>query len=120
SLLAEYINQKEQQTAIAIYGLTYCMIAIVYNLMWNYALNRQMTIPGSNKDYLKAIKKIYNIGIFFPLAGLVISFFNIWLALVVFGIMFIVYAFPGIFAEKVMRWNTRNLTPIPPDINLNG
>ena len=103
SLLAEYINQKEQQTAIAIYGATYCFIALVYYLMWNYAYKKKFTAPDTDEKFLKATKRIYVVGIFYTLFAFATSFVSVILALVLYTLMFCIYFSPEYFAKRLMK-----------------
>lgn len=103
SLLAEYINQSEQQTAIAIYGITYCFMALVYDLMWNYAYKFKFTNPDVDDKFLKAIKRIYDIGIFYTLFAFAVSFVSVIAGLVLYTLMFCIYFFPEHFAKRLMK-----------------
>ena len=103
SLLAEYINQEEQQTAIAIYGVTYCFIALVYYLMWNYAYKNKFTVPDADEKILKGTKRIYVVGIFYTLFAFAISFASVILALVLYTFMFCIYFSPEYFARRLMK-----------------
>jgi uncharacterized membrane protein len=104
SLLAEYINQKEQQTAIAMYGITYCFMALVYDLMWNYAYKYKFTIPTTDDKFLRAIKRIYDIGIFYTLFAFAVSFISVIAALILYTLMFCIYFFPEHFAKRLMKF----------------
>lgn len=103
SLLAEYINQSEQQTAIAIYGITYCFMALVYDLMWNYAYKYKFTNPEVDDKFLKSIKRIYDIGIFYTLFAFAVSFVSVIAGLVLYTLMFCIYFFPEHFAKRLMK-----------------
>ena len=103
SLLAEYIGQNEQQTAIAIYGVTYCLMALVYDLMWNYAYRNKFTLPNADERILRAIKRIYDVGIFYTLFALVVSHFSVIAGLVLYALMFAIYLYPEHFARRLMK-----------------
>lgn len=106
SLLAEYISEAEQQTAIAIYGITYCLMALVYAIMWNYAYKFGFTTPDSDPRFLRAIKRIYDIGIVYTVVTLGISFVSVLATLILYTFMFIIYSFPEFFARKVMQFGS--------------
>jgi uncharacterized membrane protein len=103
SLLAEYINQAEQQTAIAIYGITYCFMALVYDLMWNYAYKYKFTNFDVDDKFLRAIKRIYDIEIFYTLFAFAVSFVSVIAGLVLYTLMFIIYFFPEHFTKRLMK-----------------
>ena len=106
SLLAEYINQPEQQTAVAIYGATYVFMALVYDLMWNYAYKNKFTVPDTDEKFLRAIKKIYDVGIFYTVIAFAVSFVSVIAALVLYTLMFCIYFFPEHFAKRLMKFNS--------------
>jgi uncharacterized membrane protein len=105
SLLAEYINQEEQQTAIAIYGITYCFMALVYDLMWNYAYKYKFTLPDADDRILRAIKRIYDVGIFYTLFAFAVSFVSVIAGLVLYAFMFAIYLYPEHFARRLMKFS---------------
>ncbi len=109
SLLAEYINQNEQGTAVAIYGITYCFMALVYDLMWNYAYKYKFTDPNVDAKFLKAIKRIYDVGIYYTLFSLAVSFISVVAGLVLYILMFIIYFYPEHFAKRLMKFNEHKI-----------
>lgn len=106
SLLAEYINQEEQRTAIAIYGITYCFMALVYDLMWNYAYKYKFTNPDVDDKFLRAIKRIYDIGIYYTLFAFAISLLSVVAGLVLYTLMFIIYFYPEHFARRLLKFSS--------------
>lgn len=107
SLLAEYIGKNEQQIAVAIYGITYCFMALVYALMWNYAYKNKFTVPDVNDNLLRAIKKIYDIGIIYTLIALAVSFLSVIGGLILYTLMFAIYLYPEHFATRLMKFNSK-------------
>ncbi len=81
-ILSEYFNKPGANVACAVYGGTFVLISIGYNLVWrSIAGNRALLKPGASEASISKITKNYALGTPLYAAATVCAFINIYLTL---------------------------------------
>ena len=63
-LVAEYLDEPGEQTAVIAYSLTFVVMAVIYNLMWRYASRGRRLIRDDVPDSrVRAISQAFNPGV---------------------------------------------------------
>jgi uncharacterized membrane protein len=101
AILAEFLD-KENQIGIILYGFTYFMIASLYYFIWSYAYNNRLLEEG-DQEYFKSIKKTYQYASIYTFITFFICFLSTPVAIVMYVLMFFVFAFPQAFAKKLQQ-----------------
>lgn len=106
AILAEFLD-KENQIGIILYGFTYFMIATLYYFIWSYAYNNRLLEEEGDQEYFKSIKKTYQYASLYTLITFLICFLSTSIAIMMYALMFIVFAFPKAFAKKLQQINQK-------------
>ena len=85
-LLAEYLTPgtpwPNQRVAGLVYGGTYVLIAVAFNLLWWYAVrNRRLLDETVHPRHTQALSNDYRYGVPLYLVAFALAFFNVWLSL---------------------------------------
>lgn len=99
ALISRYIGTVHQQTAVSIYAGNFFLMGSAMACLWTYANSKGFT-KHESPQLLRAATKLY---IFASvLSGIIfmVSFLNIVITLILFGIMFLVFVFPK---DKIRR-----------------
>jgi len=96
AVLAEFI-QTEGRTALLIFGFKYIMIAFAAYFICRYAYNHFLVEDGS-REYFCFIEKTYFYSIFYTVFVFPVGFISIPAAIVLYIVMFAVFALPDNFA----------------------
>jgi uncharacterized membrane protein len=76
-LVAQYLRQPGQQTAVVAYAATFLVMAIVYNVWWRYASTGRRLIAEDVPDTtLRAISRAFNFGPPLYALAFVVAFFS--------------------------------------------
>jgi len=100
-VLADYAQEADQQTAIALYGATFVVMAISYFSMWTYAHRKKLLDENIDEGKRKAIHRMYSMGIVYTLLTLAITFMNFYVSLIFYVLLFALFFIPEIFSEKI-------------------
>ena len=93
ALLAEYMQQADQQqTAALVYGGLFTLTAIMFNLVWWYAIRRKLTDENLRMSHQRNMAVRYLPGPLLYLTGTLLAFVSAWLSLAVYISMAIFYA----------------------------
>lgn len=95
AILAEFI-QTEGKTALLIFGFNYIMIAFAAYFICRYAYNNFL-VEETNSEYFYFIEKTYFYSIFYTIVVFCIGLISILTAIVLYIIMFAVFALPNNF-----------------------
>ncbi len=106
AILAEYFT-KEGNTALAIFGGNYVMMAISSYAICAYAYNHSL-IDEESRIFFRAMKRTYALSIPYTLIALGVCFISIPGAICLYVILFAVFAFPREFAERLMKKNAKS------------
>lgn len=101
AILAEYL-ETEGKLAIAIFGFNYFMIAIASYWICAYSYNRHL-IDEDDRELFHCIKLSYGYSIFYTLIAFGVCFISIPAAIVLYLLLFYVFAFPKKFARKFLE-----------------
>lgn len=103
SLLAEYLNKTDEPTVLMIFGITFCLISLLYNVLWWYSLRRGLTDSKAERKFLVATQRIYAVGMCLVFVIFGISLLNVIVAMLLYSVIFAVYSFPGYFAGLLQK-----------------
>jgi uncharacterized membrane protein len=98
ALLAEFVegSTDERRIAVVVYGGTFFLIAVFFNLVWWYGTHHDgLTDPDADPRAITAITGSYQIGFVAYGATLVLAFVLPLVALVLYGALAVFYALPG-------------------------
>ncbi len=97
AILAEYL-EKEPRTAVAIYGFNYFLISIAAYAICQYAYKHHF-IDENDMPFYRAYKKTYLYSIFYTLVAFIICLFSSVIPMILYALMFFVFASPKYFAN---------------------
>ena len=101
AILAEYID-TEGRIAIAIFGFNYFMIAVASYWICAYPYNKSL-IDEDDREFFYYIKLTYGYSIFYTVLAFLVCFISIPVAIVLYLLLFYVFAFPKEFAMKLLK-----------------
>lgn len=101
AILAEYLT-TEGHFAFAIYGFNYLMISIASYWICSYPYNRFL-IDEDKREFFQCIKQTYGYSILYTFLAFLVCFISIPAAIVLYFLLFYVFAFPKEFAMKLYR-----------------
>jgi uncharacterized membrane protein len=100
-LMAEYISQPGEQTAVFVYTGTFTVIAVIFNLFWRYASrDGRLLDPEADPQAVDAITRQYRWGPLYYLASFVIAFISPTIAVIFTLGLAVYFALPGPRSEK--------------------
>jgi uncharacterized membrane protein len=91
ALLAEHLIGPDQYIAATVYSGSYVIIAIVFNVLWRYAVKKNLVVDHAN---VGSISRQYILGPLFYLIALLIGLKNATACLVFSLALVIYYALP--------------------------
>ena len=96
ALMAEYINQPDQRVATVLYSGTFLLMAICFNLVWQYASQKNRLLDSNaNTHEVNAITGQYRLGPLFYIVTFVLAFFLPIASIVLELLLAIYFAIPG-------------------------
>ncbi len=101
AILAEYLG-TEGRFALAIFGFNYLMIAIASYWICTYPYKKYL-IDDDDREFFQYIKLSYGYCIIFTLVAFFICFISIPAAIILYMLMFFVFAFPKEFATRLLN-----------------
>jgi len=101
AILAEYL-ETEGKFAIAIFGFNYFMIAIASYWICAYPYNRSL-IDEDDREFFNCIKLTYGYSIIYTLVAFLVCFISIPAAIILYLLLFYVFAFPKDFAMRLLK-----------------
>lgn len=95
ALLAEYIREPEARTvATLVYGGTMVSIAIMYNVVWLYAVRRGLLRPDVDPEGIRRASRGYLAGPLGYLLVTLLALVNTWASLILFAAFAIYWLLP--------------------------
>ena len=91
ALLGEHLIGPDQYIAATVYSGSYVIIAIVFNVLWRYAVKKNLVVDHAN---VRSISRQYFLGPLFYLIALLIGLKNATACLVFSLALVIYYALP--------------------------
>ncbi len=101
AVLAEYL-EKEGKFALAIFGFNYFMMAISSYWICAYPY-RKFLIDDDDREFFNCIKLTYAYSIIYTFLAFLVCFISIPAAIVLYLLLFYVFAFPKEFAMKLLK-----------------
>lgn len=101
AILAEYL-ETEGKLAIAIFGFNYFLIAIASYWICAYPYNRSL-IDEDDREFFNCIKLTYGYSIIYTLVAFLVCFISIPAAIILYFLLFYVFAFPKDFAMRLLK-----------------
>jgi TMEM175 potassium channel family protein len=102
AILAQYINHSASG-AVPTFGFGYFLMAFAYSCLWSYAYSHDLLVRDGDRDFFLAIRTTYRYASIYNLLAFFICFLSIPLAIVLYLLMFAVFAFPKEFATRLSR-----------------
>jgi len=109
AILAEYLG-KESRFALAIFGFNYIMISLASYWICAYPYKRHL-IDNDDREFFLCIKKTYGYSILYTTLAFLVCFISIPLAIVLYMLLFYVFAFPKEFATRLLKRKHRKIRP---------
>ena len=109
AILAEYLG-KESRFALAIFGFNYIMISLASYWICAYPYKRHL-IDNDDREFFLCIKKTYGYSILYTILAFLVCFISIPLAIVLYMLLFYVFAFPKEFATRLLKRKHRKIRP---------
>src|SRR5258705_978562 len=100
AILAEYL-EKDSHTAMAVFGFNYFMMSLAAYSLSAYVYNNLAT--KENNQLLYHHKQLYKYSIIYTLVNFFICFVSVPIAIFLYALMFIVFAFPRTFSERLLN-----------------
>lgn len=97
ALLAQHLLGPDQYISAVVYSASYVVIAIVFNVLWRYAVKRNLVVNHAN---VESISRQYFLGPVFYLVALLIGLSNATACLVFNLALVIYYALPPRLWQK--------------------
>jgi uncharacterized membrane protein len=102
SLFSEFLL-KENNTGLILFGLTYFIVSCISSLMWWYALKNNFVDDNTDPIYYRAIVLLFGFSIPYTLVALSLCFISSNVAIAMYALLFVVFAFPHHFALKFRK-----------------
>ena len=101
AILAALIS-TDAQTAFAIFGGNYVLIAIVSYAICAYPYRKGL-INTDSREYFVYVKRTYEYSIIYTMIAFGMCFISVPVAVMLYVVLFIVFAFPKAAASKLMQ-----------------
>ena len=101
AILATYL-QKESSLALAIFGFTYFLMSVAYYCVSSYVYRNRL-IAEDSRNFFKGVQLTYGYCIVYTFVAFFICFISIPVAIVLYVLMFSVFAFPKEFATRLLK-----------------
>lgn len=105
AVLAQHINgsSDDRRTALLLYGILFWLIASSFWLLWSYLDRRGLTDRHADPLEYEGIGFNYRLSVIWTVACLGVATVSVYPALVMWALMFMVFAFPAQFALTTGR-----------------
>src|SRR5438477_11444653 len=95
-LVAEYVQRGGQNTAAMVYGGTFTVVAIFFNLLWRYGShNNRLLDENADRAAVDAITRQYLFGPTVYFAATLLALISVPLSLIVYLLLALFFALPG-------------------------
>lgn len=112
ALLAEYL-QTESSKALAVFGINYILISIAAYSICYYA-HRHHLVPEENREFFYSYSLIYRYGIYYTIFALFICFISVWVAILLYLILFFLFAAPKELTLRVEKLRKKKFKKLKP------
>ena len=101
AILAGFLR-TEGKIALAIYGFNYFLIALAAYCICAYAYNNHL-IKGSSRRIFNYLRLMYKYSLVYTFLAFLVCFISIPIAIGLYVILFLVFAFPKEFVERISK-----------------
>ena len=99
AILAEQITGDDVRAALIIYGVTFFLIALSFFILTSYVARHDLTHSSAEEPHIQALRINYGIAVIWTILCLVVASLSIYPALLMWTLMFVVFAFPRDFGR---------------------
>lgn len=99
-ILSKYLD-KEGHIAIAIFGINYLMMSVAAYCISCYVYKKYVRLK--DKELFQHHRLLYRYSIFYNSINLIMCFISIPVALFFYSLMFLVFAFPKEFSQRLLN-----------------
>ncbi|MFM7060463.1 MAG: TMEM175 family protein [Actinomycetes bacterium] len=110
AILAQHPSGEGLRTATIVYGITFLLMAFSFWGLWRYVSRRGLTDRAVDPERYDGVATIYGLAVLWTVACLAVAAWSVYPALVMWTIMFAVFAFPAEFAGLVQTRRTARAT----------
>lgn len=107
AILAEFLD-KENNIGISLFGFTYFMIATFYSIIWSYAYRHNLLEEDGDDTYFRSIRLTYRCASLYTFITFFVCFISAPIAIVMYALMFLVFAFPKAFASRLQKLSRKD------------
>jgi uncharacterized membrane protein len=100
AILAQYLGGPEQRTAAVFYNATFVVIAIFFNLLWRYAVARQLLDKSVNAAYAESITRQYAVGPIVYLLCFGLAWINVRASITLNAALAVFFALPASLVRR--------------------
>jgi uncharacterized membrane protein len=101
AIYAEHLHKPGAKAAAVAYGLTFVVIAIFFQIFWQYA-RRRLLRPDADRREVSGINRSYWPGVPLYVVATLVALWSATAALVVFGAIALVYVSASIWGDEEM------------------
>lgn len=102
SVIAKYLNTSQQETAVSVYTFNFAFMGLSMFIIWWFSERNNLMKPTPVGN-LKIITHYYFLAAFLSCSIFLLSFVHIWFCLALSGIMFIIFFFPELTVNYVIK-----------------
>jgi uncharacterized membrane protein len=105
AVMAAYLGQPGQRTAVMLYSATYLFIAVFFNLLWNHATsrNRGLLAADVDVDTVERISRQYGFGPLLYLVCLGLALVSVTASLILNMVLACFFALPPRLVRRSFR-----------------
>jgi uncharacterized membrane protein len=100
AVLAQNLGGPEQRTAAVFYNATFVVIAIFFNLLWRYAVARNLLDKSVSAAYAENITRQYAVGPIVYLLCFGLAWINVRASITLNGTLALFFALPASMVRK--------------------
>jgi uncharacterized membrane protein len=98
---------KENGAGLILFGFTYFLISCTAYLTWDYPYRFKFLDENVDQEYYRSIRKLFRYAIFYTLIALVVCFISNLIAMIMYLLLFTVFAFPHHFTLQLQRYQVK-------------
>lgn len=100
AVLAEHLDTPDQRTAAVVYNATFVAIALLFNMLWRYAVARRLLDNAVTTSMAESISRQYAFGPFMYLGCLALAWVNVRVSIASNIALAIFFALPPSLLRK--------------------
>jgi uncharacterized membrane protein len=94
-LLAEYLGEPGEKTAMLVYAGWFTFTACIYNLLWRYPQrHKSLLMPDADEAEVRAITRRFNFGPPLYFVTFLLALVSVYASLIVIGLLAVLYLLP--------------------------